>query len=120
MAKQTNKEKVLTALLNTSSISEAAKVSGLSEPTLYRYLQDKSFVADYRDARRKIVENSITQLQQAAGDAVETLKRNMNCDNPSVEVRAAQIILDSAYKGVELIDIVERLEVLEDATQTKN
>jgi AcrR family transcriptional regulator len=115
--KATNKEKALAALLKNSTISEAAKDCGLSAETIYRYLKDKEFISDYRNARRQVVENSITQLQQASGEAVETLRRNLSCSNPQAEIRAAQIILDNALKGVELVDILERLETIENEYQ---
>ena len=114
MPKESNKEKALTALLNSSSIADAAQKCGLTDRTLYRYLDDAEFKKEYRAARRALVENSISRIQSATGEAVETLKKNLHCENPSVEVRAAQIILDNALKGVEIIDILERLEVLED------
>ncbi len=118
--KTTNKEKALTALLKSSTVIEAAKVCGLSEETLYRYLRDKEFVSDYRNARRQVVENSITQLQQASSEAVETLRRNLSCSNPQAEIRSAQIFLDNALKGVELVDILERLEQIENAVEAEN
>lgn len=120
MPKATNKEKALTALLECVSIADAAKHCGLSQETLYRYLRDQAFVSDYRNARRQVVENSITQLQQASGEAVGTLRRNLTCENPNAEIRAAQIILDNAIKGVELVDVIERLEQIENAIETEN
>ncbi len=120
MPKTTNKEKALAALLESPSIAEAAKKCALSQETLYRYLREKEFVSDYREARRQVVENSITQLQQASGEAVETLRRNLSCSNPQAEIRSAQIILDNAFKGVELVDILERLEQIENAVEAEN
>ena len=120
MPKITNKERALTALLECSSIADAAKRCGLSQETLYRYLREKEFVSDFRNARRQVVENSITQLQQASGEAVEALRRNLSCSNPQAEIRSAQIILDNALKGVELVDILERLEQIENAVETEN
>jgi AcrR family transcriptional regulator len=117
MAKQTNKEKAIAALINAPSIREAARQCGLSEETLYRYLKDKEFVSEYRQARRATVENAITQIQQATSEAVETLKKNLHCENPAAEIRAAQIILENSIKGVETIDVLERLERLEDEYQ---
>src|SRR5689334_10310530 len=100
-----NHEKILTALLSTSTIAEAAKKANLSEATIYRALNDEEFQKEYRKARRVLVESSIGQIQGATAEAVETLRKNLNCANPAVEVRAAQIILDTAYKGVELLDV---------------
>jgi AcrR family transcriptional regulator len=115
MPKETNKEKVLIALVETSSVREAAKKSGIGEATIYRYLQDKEFLADYRNARRQTVETAIAQMQNAAGEAVERLKELQHCENPAVAARCAQIIFENSVKGMETIDILERLEILEDA-----
>ncbi len=43
MPKVTNKEKVLTARIFTSSIRDAAQKSGIGEATIYRYLADGIF-----------------------------------------------------------------------------
>ncbi|HLM60909.1 MAG TPA: helix-turn-helix domain-containing protein [Pyrinomonadaceae bacterium] len=120
MAKVTNKEKALTALLECPTITEAAAKCGLSQETLYRYLREKDFLSDYREARRSIMESAITELQKSAGDAVETLKRNQNCENPAVEIRAAQAILDLAFRGIETTDILQRLETIENEFENQN
>ncbi len=114
MPKETNKEKVLIALVETSSIREAAKASGIGEATIYRYLQDKDFLAEYRNARRQTVETAIAQMQNSASEAVERLKELQYCENPAVAARCAQIIFENSIKGMETTDILSRLEVLED------
>jgi AcrR family transcriptional regulator len=99
MAKNT--EKALAALLNTSSVRDAATESGLSEETLYRYLRDEDFRSEYQQAQRQVVESAVSGLQQAANEAVETLRRNLTCDNPQAEIRAAQLILDNVFGNSE-------------------
>ncbi len=113
-----NKEKVIDALLSTDTIAAAAKKAGVSDSTIYRYLRDETFKNEYRTARRDVVENTVGQIQGATAKAVKTLTKNLDCGNPSAEIRAAQIILETAYKGVELIDLQMRLEILE-ANQEK-
>jgi len=120
MPKETNKEKVLVALIETSSIREASQKTGIGETTIYRYLQDKEFLAEYRNARRQTIETAIAQLQGAAGEAVETLKRNLHSENPAIEIRAAQIILDNAFRGLETTDILTRLEEIENEFEKQN
>ena len=93
--KMANREKALAALLESATITEAAKKCELSEKTLRRYLEDAEFQKEFRAARRQIVESAVSALQQAANEAVETLRRNLTCDNPQAEIRAAQIILDN-------------------------
>ena len=117
MAKVSNKEKALIALVESPSVVEAAEKCGLSKETLFRYLKEPEFTKEYRALRRQTVENAISEIQQATSDAVTTLKRNLTCGKASDENRAAQIILEHAVRGVELIDIVERLENLEKAIE---
>jgi len=109
-----NREKALSALLEAASITEAAKVCGLSEKTLRRYLEDPEFQKEFRAARRTVFEQNIVRLQSLHAVAVETLERALTCNNPSVEVRAAQIIIEGSRKDFETLDILERLEILED------
>jgi hypothetical protein len=90
-----------------------SKANKISETTIYNWLQDETFKTEYRKLRREAVENSLAQIQHVTNEAVETLRRNLTCENPSVEVRTAQIILDNAVKAVELTDLAERVEKLE-------
>ena len=99
MAKNT--EKALAALLNSSSVRDAATQSGLSEETIYRYLRDEDFKNEYKTAQLAVVESAVSALQNAANEAVETLRRNLTCDNPQAEIRAAQLILDNVFGNSE-------------------
>ncbi len=110
MAKNT--EKALTALLNSSSVKDAATQSGLSEETLYRYLRDEDFKNKYEQAKQQIVEAAVSALQNAAIEAVETLRRNLTCDNPQAEIRAAQLILDNVFGNSENAKPIEKQIVI--------
>jgi len=115
-----NQEQAIAALLSTSTIKDAARVAKVSEVTLWRWLhRSPEFAAAYRAARRQVVERAVAELQAASGEAVETLKRNLHCENPAGEIRAAQIILEQAIKGVELVDLQERVEHLESLIETQ-
>ncbi len=120
MPKKTNKERVLIALIETTSIREAAKTCGISEATIYNYLQDKDFLAEYRNARRQTVETAIAQMQGAASEAVGRLRELQYCENPAVAARCAQIIFENSIRAVETTDILQRLEVIEDEHQKQN
>jgi hypothetical protein len=108
-----NREKALSALLASASITEAAQKCGLNEKTLRRYLDDAEFQKEFRAARRVVFEQNIVRLQSLHGNAIDALERNLNCANPSVEVRASQIVLESSRKDFETLDILSRLEALE-------
>jgi hypothetical protein len=115
--KTANKDKALNALLESASITAAAIKCGLNEKTLRRYLADAEFQTEFRAARRVVFEQNIIRLQSLHGNAVDTLERNLTCENPSVEVRAAQIVIEGSRKDFETFDILERLETLENAVE---
>lgn len=110
-----NQEKAVLALISNDTLKEAAEACGLSEVTLWRYLQDEGFAKAYRTARRQAVEQAIARLQGLMSEAVDALSRNLNCENPAAENRAAQLVIEQAIKGVELMDLQERIERLEAA-----
>ena len=107
----------LAALLSEKTIAEAATKAGIGESTLLRWLADAEFKARYRAARRSVVESAIGRLQRAATEAVDALSRNLTCGIPAVEVGAARSVLDQAIKAVELVDLAERIEALEQASE---
>jgi hypothetical protein len=118
--KTANKEKVLNALLESATISDAAIKCRLNEKTVRRYLADAEFQKEFRAARRVVFEQNIIRLQSLHAGAVDTLERNLNCENPSTEVRAAQIVIESTRKDFETLDVLHRLEVLENEHQNQN
>ncbi len=118
--KITNQEKALNALLESASITDAAIKCGLNEKTVRRYLADAEFQTEFRAARRSVFEQNIVRLQSLHAGAISTLERNLNCENPSVETRCAQIVLESTRRDFEIFDVLHRLEVLEDEHQRQN
>ena len=110
-------ELAIAALLTCSAITDAAKRCSIGEVTLHRWLKDATFQAAYREARRQVVQQAIVQVQQATGEAVETLRKVMQAaDAPaSAKVSAAKTILETAVKAVELEDLEARIVALEAA-----
>lgn len=106
-------EELIVALLSSDSIAAAAQAVKISQKTAIRWLADADFQRDYRAARRSVVEQSLAAIQAITGEAVQTLRRNLNCGRPSVEVAAALGLMDRATKGVELADFDDRLAALE-------
>jgi hypothetical protein len=107
------RSEAISALLSQRTVAAAAAKIGVSESSLLRWMREPAFRAAYRRARRAIVDAAIGQVQTATAEAVEALRRNLNCGTPGVEVRAAQVLLDSAFRGVELGDLAEQVEQLE-------
>ena len=107
-------EQAVAALLQFPTIPEAAKAAGVSERTLYGWLQEEGFREQYRSARTEVVRHAVTMVQRASGEAVEVLRDVMNSpESPtSSRVSAAKTILELALKAVELEDLESRLEAL--------
>jgi hypothetical protein len=108
-------ELAIAALLTCSAITDAAKQCSIGEVTLHRWLKDATFQAAYREARRAVVQQAITQVQRATGEAVETLRNVMqDRESPaSARVSAAKAILETAVKGIEIEDLEARIAALE-------
>jgi hypothetical protein len=107
-------EKLIGCLLTERTIEQACEKAGVAVVTYWRWMQQVSFARAYRKARIHILEGIVAQLQGLTVAAVDTLERNLNCENPTVEIRAASIILDHAAKGVEALDLEQRLQTIED------
>ena len=109
-------EQAIAALFLQPTVVDAARSIGVGESTLRRWLGEPAFCEAYRAARRQAVEVAIGTLQQAGAEAVTTLRRNMSeTTPPAVQVRAAVAILEHAARGVELLDLAERVAALEES-----
>ena len=108
-------DQAITALVTCPSITEAAAHCELAEVTLRRWLKQDGFQAAYREARRAVVQHAIVQVQQATGDAVETLRHVMQDPEApaSARVSAARVVLETAVKAVEIEDLEARILALE-------
>jgi hypothetical protein len=75
------------------------------------------FQSAYREAKRELVVHATTLLQRYASTAVSTLASIMvHAEAPaSSRVAAARVVLEMALRGVELEDLLLRIEALEAA-----
>jgi DNA-binding MurR/RpiR family transcriptional regulator len=105
-------EKVLTALLQHGAVRSAAKEAGVSEATVFRYLQDAEFQRRYRQARASVVDAAIALMQRLCANAVTTLDTVMHdTEAPaSARVSAARTILEQSIGGVELTELRQEIE----------
>ena len=108
-------EQAIGALLCQPTFEKAAEMAGVGVATLRRWLKCREFIAHYREARRQMVEQAIARLQQVARDAVDTMAGCLQEASASIRLRASVAILEQAIKGVELVDLEERVALLEEA-----
>ena len=108
-------EQAIAARLTRPSIEDAARLAGVGEKTLRRWLREPQFEVRYLRARREVVSQTIARLQQATGAAGVTILKLMTDPNvpAAVRLRAAECVFDLAVKGIELEDLERRLSELE-------
>ena len=112
-------EQAIAALLEHPTMAEAAKACGVSERSLWRWLQRDDFQKRYRAAQRAVVDSAITKLQAATVRAVETLERNLNCGNFFAENAAAQAILTHSFKAIEVRELQEQIDEIKTLLATR-
>lgn len=115
--KQTKDERIISALLCTSTVRAASSVCGISESQIYARLRDPVFKAKYDDARRQLLERAVGGLQGHLSAAVDKLREVMDSveASPQTQLNAAESILRSSLKMSERIDILERVDAVEKA-----
>jgi DNA-binding transcriptional MerR regulator len=113
------KEVAILSLLSSRSIEEAAQVAGVDPRTLYRWMKEPAFDAEYRTAKRAAYSQALARLHQMASAAVSTIAKIMVDQNApaSIRLRAADSVLAHVETGIELQDIEARVAELERATE---
>jgi hypothetical protein len=103
----------IAALLSHATLADAAGSVGISETTLWRWLQRDDFRRRLRQAQETVFDGALKTLQGSTTEAVNCLRRNLNCKRPSVQVQAARSIIHYTLKTRELFDLQVRLDELE-------
>lgn len=116
-----NQQKAIAALLTCKNNEEAAGKVGITPRTLSRYLSEPEFKSEYQKAFSSLVEGATRQAQKNLEPAVNTLKTLMEdkSQNGQIRVSAARSLLEYSMKLSERIDILERLDRLEESLKRK-
>jgi hypothetical protein len=108
------RHQAIAALLIEPTVAKAAAAAKVGERTLLRWLRESGFAAEYRAARRAVVEHAVGALQRLTERAVGALERNLTCGNPAAEIRAALGVLDRSLAAVELFDLAGEIDRLQE------
>ena len=97
------KQKALVALLASPTVAEAANAAGVSERTLYRYMEDDEFAQAYKDAMKHVTEETAARLIRSMLPAVNALDEIAQDGraSPHARVAAANSILSHAMRSIE-------------------
>jgi hypothetical protein len=108
-----NETLAVIALASGSSVRDAANKSGVSERTLFRRVKDSKFQDDVNNARREIIENSLSKLIELSEKAVNTLEQLLQSDNQTVRIAAAKFILQGSLELRREVEFESRISYLE-------
>ena len=82
----------LPILATTPSRAQAARESGISESTLYRWLQDENFRDELRRLTAEAAERTRQELEDLTLQSVRILRELMEDSDPMVRLRAARAV----------------------------
>lgn len=112
-------DRIIAALLKSNSRKEAAELAGVSERTVYNYLQRPDVLEAYEKARQNLVQSATEHIQRSLEPAVQLLTATVR--NPAASTRAriaaARALLDYGIRYSEITDVYKRLEAVEQARE---
>jgi dTDP-4-amino-4,6-dideoxygalactose transaminase len=95
----TAKQKALSALLDSSTLTEAAKKAGINRKTLYNYIHtDIDFARAYEEAQAQIVIAQLEDMSEARNQAREVIAGIMRDEQQpaAIRLKAAQSVFNIA------------------------
>ena len=102
--KSIKEHKILMALLTTNSQKEASETLGISEKTIYNYLQDSNFRDRLKEYDERMQDIARLELCDSLNIAVSTLKEIAEDKSikASERIKACNSIIENACKLEEL------------------
>jgi hypothetical protein len=101
-------------LIAHDTITEACRSAGISDRTYRRWKANFEFREALAAARHEAFCEGLAVVKAALPDAGRALTRRLNAQRDADAIRAARAVFDVAIKGVELLDLAERVRALEE------
>lgn len=86
------------ALISCTTIQEAARKVGVSDQTIYNWLDDEQFKMAYDGARNKLLEQRMKAVEDALDESLVVLREKLHCGNDAIELAAAKAIFEIVLK----------------------
>lgn len=114
-------ELAINELLKGNSIVESAKIVGVSEATLNRWLANSEFKAVLNERKSLIVDNCIDKINLMGNKAITVLDSMLDDEKVSSNVRlnASKSILEMILKFNEQRNIIDKMKELEELLREK-
>ena len=108
-------KKALAALMRASTNRDAARLAGVSESTIQRYLTIPEFKAEYMRLSNELLNDALINAEKALDLAFTTLSDvcGDETENGQTKVSAARAIIEYTLRVREIVDIDIRLQRLE-------
>lgn len=93
-------EEIIAALLNSGSIAQAAKITGIAPRTMYDRMGTRDFKAAYSAAKSDLIRAAVLTMNRSLSAAVEVVTDIMNDDknNAGTRLQAAKLLIENAAK----------------------
>lgn len=117
--KTETRDRIMEALLTTTSMTKAAEAAGVSRRTVKRYLADADFSEEYEDRRKTLVKEAAAALQHSLSAAVDTLYEIVSTGSASERLSASRMILEYGLRYTELHDLAARLVAVEEVLKDR-
>jgi hypothetical protein len=100
-------------------MAASAGVAGVPMRSLYRWLKEPEFDAEYRRAKRMAFGQAVSRLQQGTSAAAAVMLKLMAdpATPPSTRLRAADCVFCHAKSAIEIEEIEARVAALEQAAE---
>ncbi len=114
-------ELAINELLKGNSIVESAKIVGVSEATLNRWLANSEFKVVLNKRKSLIVDNCIDKINLLGNKAITVLDSMLDDEKVSSNVRlnASKSILDMILKFNEQRNIMDKMKEIEELLNEK-
>jgi hypothetical protein len=107
---------LVAALLAGHTLKAAAPLAHVSEHTARRRMQDPAFQQQLAAARQEALGVAVTQLAGATTKASAALIDLVeHAEQESIRLAAARTIIETVVKATETLDLLRRLDALEQA-----
>ena len=113
----TRKGRALQSLISGETIEVASQAAGVSERTLYRWLNLPSFKAELRGLELQVVESvgrRLVSMSEMALDSLEDVLRRPEGRGQNTRRLAAVAVLELLLKWREKVDWESRLQAVEE------
>jgi transposase-like protein len=114
-----DQERAIAALLTSPTIGDAAGKLDVHANTLRAWMRDAEFAAAYAEARRELLENTVSHLQHAMFAVTDALVKDLSHKAASVRHRAAELLLDVGVRATDVLNLTRRVAGLEAALRDR-